>query len=67
MSMVGDARSNALEALVGWRSVDRLTGRGRWIAVEALTGLTAFGERTSPGRAIERTLVLRGDDWGRRS
>jgi hypothetical protein len=67
MSMLGDAGSNALGALLGWNSVDRLTVRGRWIAVGALAGLTAFGERTSLGRVIERTPVLRGvDEWGRR-
>ena len=63
--MLGDAGSNALGALLGWSSVDRLTGRGRWIAIGALAGLTALGERTSLGRVIERTPVLRGvDDWG---
>ena len=67
MSMLGDAGSNALGALLGWNSVDRLTVRGRWIAVGALAGLTALGERTSLGRVIERTPVLRGvDEWGRR-
>jgi len=68
MSMLGDAGSNALGALLGWRSVDRLTVRGRWIAIGALAGLTALGERISLGRVIERTPVLRGvDNWGRRS
>jgi hypothetical protein len=67
MSMLGDAGSNALGALLGWNSVDRLTVRGRWIAVGALAGLTALGERTSLGRVIERTPVLRDvDEWGRR-
>ena len=66
MCMLGDAGSNALGALLGWSSVDRLTGRGRWIAIGALAGLTALGERTSLGRVIEQTPVLRGvDDWGR--
>ena len=65
MSMLGDAGSNALGALLGWNSVDRLTVRGRWIAVGALAGLTALGERTSLGRLIERTPVLRSvDKWG---
>ena len=66
MCMLGDAGSNALGALLGWSSVNRLTGRGRWIAIGALAGLTALGERTSLGRVIEQTPVLRGvDDWGR--
>jgi len=66
MCMLGDSGSNALGALLGWSSVDRLTGRGRWIAIGALAGLTLVGERTSLGRVIERTPVLRGvDDWGR--
>jgi hypothetical protein len=66
MTMLGDAGSNALGAMLGWSSVDRLTGRGRWIAVSALAGLTALGEVTSLGRIIERTPVLRSlDAWGR--
>ena len=66
MTMLGDAGSNALGAMLGWSSVDRLTGRGRWIAVAALAGLTALGEVTSLGRIIERTPVLRDvDAWGR--
>jgi hypothetical protein len=56
--------SNAPEALVGWSSVNRLTGQGRWIAI-ALAGLTALGERTSQGQISERTPVLRRvDEWG---
>ena len=35
------------------------TGRGRWIAIGALAGLTLIGERTSLGRLIERTPGLR--------
>src|SRR4029077_8106446 len=31
MSVLGDSGSNALGALLGWSSVNRLTGRGRWI------------------------------------
>jgi glycosyltransferase involved in cell wall biosynthesis len=68
MAMLGDSGSNALGALLGWSSVSRFTGRGRWIAVAALAGLTALGERTSLGRIIERTPVLRQvDEWGRGS
>jgi len=59
MTMLGDAGSNALGALLGLKSVSRLTGRGRWIAIGALAGLTLFGERASLGRVIERTPGLR--------
>ena len=66
MAMLGDSGSNALGALLGWSSVSRFTGRGRWIAVAGLAGLTALGEITSLGRIIERTPVLRIlDAWGR--
>ncbi|MFL5954991.1 MAG: glycosyltransferase family 2 protein [Gaiellaceae bacterium] len=69
MTMLGDAGSNALGALLGWSSVSRLTGRrDRWLAVAGLAGLTVLGERTSLGRIIERTPVLRQvDEWGRGS
>jgi hypothetical protein len=59
MTMLGDAGSNALGALLGLKSVSRFTGRGRWIAIGALAGLTLLGERTSLGRLIERTPGLR--------
>ena len=62
MAMLGDAGSNALGAMLGLNSVSRLTGRGRWIAIGALAGLTLLGERTSLGRLIERTPVLREVD-----
>jgi len=66
MAMLGDAGSNALGALLGLRSVSCLTGRGRYAAIGALAALTLLGERTSLGRIIERTPVLRDvDDWGR--
>jgi len=66
MAMLGDAGSNALGALLGLRSVNRFTGRGRWLAIGTLAGLTALGERTSLGSIIERTPLLRRvDDWGR--
>jgi hypothetical protein len=58
-TMLGDAGSNALGALLGLGSVDRLTGRGRWLAIGALSGLTLLGERTSLGALIERTPGLR--------
>jgi hypothetical protein len=67
MTMLGDAGSNCLGALLGLRSVSRLTGRGRFAAIGALAALTLLGERTSLGRLIEGTPVLRDiDEWGRR-
>jgi glucosyl-3-phosphoglycerate synthase len=57
-TMLGDAGSNALGAMLGLSSVDRLTGRSRWLAIGALAGLTVLGERRSLGVAIERTPVL---------
>jgi glucosyl-3-phosphoglycerate synthase len=62
MVMLGDAGSNALGALLGLRSVGRLTGRGRAVAIGALAGLTLLGELVSLGRLIEHTPVLRGLD-----
>jgi hypothetical protein len=62
MAMLGDGGSNALGALLGLSSVDRLGGRGRWIAVGALAGLTLLGETRSLGELIERTPVLRDFD-----
>ncbi len=58
MAMLGDAGSNALGAMLGLKSVDRVTGRGRWIAIAGLAALTALGERRSLGSLIERTPVL---------
>jgi hypothetical protein len=58
MAMLGDSGSNALGALLGLNSVERFTGRGRWVAIGALAGLTILGERTSIGRLIERTPGL---------
>ena len=55
MSMLGDAGSNALGALLGLNSVRRFTGRSRWVVIGALAGLTVVGERTSIGAWIERT------------
>jgi len=55
MAMLGDAGSNALGGLLGLKSVERFTGRGRWVAIGALAGLTFLGERTSIGAWIERT------------
>jgi hypothetical protein len=58
MAMLGDAGSNALGALLGLRSVSRLTERGRWVAIGALAGLNLLGERRSVGELIERTPGL---------
>jgi len=55
MVMLGDAGSNALGALLGLNSVKRFTGRGQWVAIGALAGLSLLGERTSLGALIERT------------
>jgi hypothetical protein len=67
MTMLGDSGANALGALLGLNSVDRFTGRRRYMLIGALVGLTALGERTSLGRMIERTPLLRRvDEWGRR-
>ncbi|MGH3023679.1 MAG: glycosyltransferase [Gaiellaceae bacterium] len=66
-AMLGDAGSNALGAMLGLKSVERLHGPGRWAAIGALAGLTLLGERTSLGRLIERTPGLRAlDRLGRR-
>jgi glucosyl-3-phosphoglycerate synthase len=67
MAMLGDSGSNALGALLGLGSVDRFTGRSRWLAIGALAGLNLLGERTSLGDAIERRPFLsRLDRLGRR-
>ena len=62
MGMLGDAGSNSLGALLGLKSVGRLTGRGRAVAIGALAGLTLLGESVSLGSLIERTPVLRDLD-----
>jgi hypothetical protein len=58
-TMLGDAGSNALGAMLGLSSVSRLTGRSRWLAIGALAGLTLLGERRSLGALIERTPGVR--------
>jgi Glycosyl transferase family 2 len=66
MAMLGDSGANALGALLGLNSVERITGRGRWLLIGGLLGLTALGERASLGQLIERSPVLRRiDEWGR--
>ena len=58
MTMLGDAGSNALGAMLGLSSVDRFTGRGRAIAIAVLAGLNFLGEARSLGELIERTPAL---------
>jgi len=65
-TMLGDAGSNALGAMLGLSSVSRLTDRGRWLAIGVLAALTLLGERRSLGELIERTPVLSDiDAFGR--
>jgi Glycosyl transferase family 2 len=67
MAMLGDSGSNALGALLGLSSVDRFTGRSRWLAIGALAGLNLLGERISLGDAVECSPYLgRLDRMGRR-
>jgi hypothetical protein len=61
-TMLGDAGSNALGAVVGLSLVRRLPGRARWAAVAALAGLNLLGERRSLGTLIEATPGLRRVD-----
>jgi Glycosyl transferase family 2 len=66
MTMLGDAGSNALGAVLGLESVRRLTGRRRVGAIAALAAVTAVGEHRSLGMLIERTPGLRAlDVFGR--
>ena len=66
MTMLGDAGSNALGALLGLSSVDRLTGRGRTLAIAALAGLNLLGETRSFNELIDRSpLLSRLDRMGR--
>jgi hypothetical protein len=58
MTMLGDAGSNALGAVLGYGSVSKLTARGRLLAVAALAGLTIVGETRSLGELIECTPLL---------
>ena len=62
MAMLGDAGSNALGAVLGFSSVERLTGWRRWGAIGALSLLTVVGERRSLGALIESTPGLRAID-----
>ncbi|HKO74989.1 MAG TPA: glycosyltransferase [Gaiellaceae bacterium] len=56
--MLGDAGSNALGALLGFKSVDRFRGWGRIAAVAGVVALNVVGERRSLGELIERTPGL---------
>ena len=68
MAMLGDSGANALGAMLGLKSVSRLTGRGRAAAIAALAGLIILGEQRSIGDLIERTPGLRAfDALGRRT
>ncbi len=62
MTMLGDAGSNALGAVLGLESVRRLTGLRRTSAIVALATVTLLGERRSLGALIESTPVLRSLD-----
>jgi hypothetical protein len=62
MTMLGDAGSNALGAVLGLGSVRRLTGLRRVGAIGALAALTVVGERRSLGALIEATPGLRTFD-----
>jgi hypothetical protein len=59
MGLLGDAGSNALGALLALKSVERMGGRGRVVAIGLLAALNVTGERTSLGALIERTPGLR--------
>jgi hypothetical protein len=48
--------------VLGLTSVDRFTGRRRWLAIGALAGLNLLGERRSLGELIERSQALRAID-----
>ncbi len=66
MTMLGDAGSNALGAVLGYGSVATFTARGQRLAIAALAGLTIIGEVRSLGEFIERTPGLaRLDRLGR--
>jgi hypothetical protein len=56
--MLGDAGSNALGAMVGFKSVERVRGWGRWATVAGVVALNLLGERRSFGDMIERTPLL---------
>ena len=59
MGLLGDAGSNALGALLGLKSVERMGPRGRLVAIGLLAALNLAGDHTSLGALIERTRGLR--------
>jgi len=66
MTMLGDAGSNALGAVLGLESVGRLAGLRRASAIGALAAVTLAGDRRSLGALIEATPGLRAlDSCGR--
>ena len=66
MTMLGDAGSNALGAVLGYGSVATFTARGQRLAIAALAAFTVLGEARSLGELIERTPGLsRLDRLGR--
>jgi hypothetical protein len=62
MTMLGDAGSNALGAVLGLESVRRLTGRRRASVIGLLAAVTVLGERRSLGTLIEQTPGLKSLD-----
>jgi Glycosyl transferase family 2 len=62
MTMLGDAGSNALGAVLGLGSVRRLTGLRRIGAIGALAAVTVIADRRSLGALIESTPGLRALD-----
>jgi Glycosyl transferase family 2 len=57
-AMLGDAGSNALGAMLGFKSVGRFRGWGRWAVVAWVVALNVIGERRSLGELIECTPGL---------
>jgi glycosyl transferase family 2 len=62
MTMLGDAGSNALGAVLGLHSVRRFSGPRRFGAIGALALLTVFADRRSLGELIESTPGLKALD-----
>ena len=56
--MLGDAGSNAFGAMLGFKSVGRFHGWGRWAVAAGVVALNVAGERRSLGELIERTPML---------
>jgi hypothetical protein len=63
MAMLGDAGSDALDALLGCRSVGRVRGAARWLVIGGLATLATLGKRLPlDGRP---PVFARLDRWGR--